>query len=442
MNIMLTVLLIMMLSSFITAEDNTFEEVYKWKVIKFKLKTETECRSCIPAGIKIYNSTKIFVSFPRWNTGVPSTLALIDTSNPNDKSPLFIPWPSLEMNKEGQYDNSLQLVLGFEIMEDKLYALDQGVKDNNEQKGMKLMIFNINNATLIKKIDLTPYVDKDATFLNDIVIHYDLKKAFISDSGNPIDESKPHKPKILIIDLDKKEDQVKVIKDQLGSTMMPDAAFWLHVDGNKVKEDSPMKTGIDGIALSCDGSTLFYTPLSSRLLYAVKTDDLLNSKLNTIAYTPHYKKTASDGLLATGKGLLYMTSIEDNSIYQTPIANALTKPFDYTKFTIYKGNKTHMWPDTLSIYDNHLYFIANQLNNFLQNKIDFDNPDFNFKIHKFLINDYSYIEGCNWLSNKINIITLVLIIFFIAIVLAILIFIFCRHKRLNIPREIKEHLVK
>lgn len=433
----------MLLSWLVSAKDSIIEEVYGWNVIKYQLEAVKECRNCMPAGIKVYSDNQMFVSFPRWKPEIPATLTVIDSSNKNVKSPLFKPWPSVEMNKEGNYDDCLQSVLGFEIMDEFLYVLDQGVAVQNERKGMKVMIFNITNpAQKPVIIPLTSYVDKDATFLNDIVIDYETQLAFISDSGNPVNEAIPHKPKILVLDL--KDKAVKrVIKDQLGISLMPDPSFWLNVDGNKVLEASPMRTGVDGIALSCDGATLYYTPLSSRILYSVKTEDLLDEKITEIKYSTHYKLTASDGLIATGKGSLYLTSIEDNSIYKTSAFNSVSKPIDFSAFTIFKGDKTHMWPDTLSIFNNYLYFVSNQLNNFVQDKINFDDLDFNFRIHKLLIDDFSYIEGCAWLDKKSNIITLIIIMFFCAIVIAILIFIFCRNKSHNnpIPRD-DEILVK
>ena len=43
--------------------------------------------------------------------------------------------------------------------------------------------------------------------------------------------------------------------------------FWLTINGEKVTEESPMKTGADGIALTPDGKTLVFCPLSSHGLY-------------------------------------------------------------------------------------------------------------------------------------------------------------------------------
>ena len=73
--------------------------------------------------------------------------------------------------------------------------------------------------------------------------------------------------------------------------------------------------------------------------------------------------------------------------------------FDYKKFQYVNGNLSTMWPDTLAFYNKSLYYISNQLNNFVSDpiNIDFANPKTgrdNFRIYKVSIDDNSYIYGC------------------------------------------------
>ena len=84
-----------------------------------------------------------------------------------------------------------------------------------------------------------------------------------------------------------------------------------------------MTMGSDGIALSADGTRLFYTPLASHHLYSVSTDALANEQ------TPdaEVQKTivdhgdrgyASDGLACDSSGRLYLTDYEHNAIHRRP----------------------------------------------------------------------------------------------------------------------------
>ena len=83
-----------------------------------------------------------------------------------------------------------------------------------------------------------------------------------------------------------------------------------------------MMTGVDGLALSCDGKALFYCPLTSRILYSVLTSDIdkaiENKKYDDIKVYSAFKKEASDGLLASSGNNLYISGIESGSIFVSP----------------------------------------------------------------------------------------------------------------------------
>ena len=88
----------------------------------------------------------------------------------------------------------------------------------------------------------------------------------------------------------------------------------------------PVTMGSDGIAISHDGSRLFYCPLVSRRLYSVSIDALIDSRLSDsqVAATvhDHGEKGLSDGLESDDKGRVYATNYEQNGI----IRRAQTAP--------------------------------------------------------------------------------------------------------------------
>ena len=80
-----------------------------------------------------------------------------------------------------------------------------------------------------------------------------------------------------------------------------------------------MHTGVDGIALSCDTDTLFFSPLTSQTLYAIPTavlrdSTLSDTQLNTRVQVLGYKLSASDGLAAASNGALFATALQLNGI--------------------------------------------------------------------------------------------------------------------------------
>ncbi|MET0611415.1 MAG: L-dopachrome tautomerase-related protein, partial [Pseudomonas caspiana] len=113
----------------------------------------------------------------------------------------------------------------------------------------------------------------------------------------------------------------------------------------------------DGIALSPDGQTLYFSPLSSRHLYSVPTrllrDASVSEKALDAAVQDLGEKGASDGLEADANGAVYASDYEHNGIRK--------RLADGTWQTIVHDPRV-LWPDTLSIGpDGYLYFTANQL---------------------------------------------------------------------------------
>ena len=424
------------LTSYIQSDINSdsLEIVAQFNITEFiKGSDIVKCKKCMPAGIKLSKNGTIFVSFPRWFDDVYATFAKY-----NKEKNAFEPWPSTEMNRiynSSEYPDSnssgLNSVLGFEIDdEDHLYILDQGKIMNNtaEPGSIKLMKFNLNGELLDEYLFDSILADPDNSFLNDVVIDKKKKLAYISDSGIANDKEIEHyKPGLIVVDLEKHLSYR--ILDRHNS-VMPDESFWLHIDNQPVNE-KPMLTGADGLALSCDGDALYYCPLTGRMVYSILTSDIKkliynNKSLDDIKIYEGFKKEASDGLLASSKGNLYITGIETGSIY---VANEIEEDLlrlDFKDFEKFEGNKTTMWPDTLAMYDGYLYFVTNQLNNF-PDKIDYDNPKngkYNFAILRLSVgNDDSYIQGCTGFRSDWGIGSIIIWICFAVIILIVLSFV-------------------
>ena len=398
-----------------------------WNKTKFKNKDETkECEKCMPAGIKFDSNGTIYISFPRWFNDVYSTFAKFD-----NKTKLFEPWPSLEENNEND-PNKLNSILGFEIYNDTIYILDQGKINNKKakEKSIKLVVYDIKNKTRIKEYIFPEEIaDLENSFLNDIVLDLKRNLAYITDSGNHINNTKPNKPALIVLNLTStdKINATRVFDSHISTN--PDETFWLNINGVKVFEKYPMKTGIDGIGLSCDFDTIFYTPLSSRMLYSINVGDLishLSNKSISIKINTVFKKEASDGMLASKNGNLYFTGIESGSIYYVDKIDDDLLRMDFRKLNIFKGNNTSMWPDTLAIYDHKLYWISNQLHNF-PDRINFDKPIYgnsNFRIfYSPIDNDDTYLKECNIFGSNWGIGNILLCIIFAIAILIILSFV-------------------
>ena len=148
-----------------------------------------------------------------------------------------------------------------------------------------------------------------------------------------------------------------------------------------------MKTGVDGIALSCDKKLLYWTPLTSRNLYSISIKNLLKNDESKIKLIGN-KKIASDGLICSNKNECFVTDIETNSIFSFNLKQNFTSSYK----RILKNDKFLIWPDTFSIWNNSIYFVSNNLCTYLKGEMNFKN--FNFFISKFKIEGESYVHGC------------------------------------------------
>jgi Major royal jelly protein len=387
------------------------EIAFKFNSIRFTDNNENYNKTCcMPAGIKLNSTSSIFISVPRWKPDyAPSTLNVV--VNCTDDVLLLQPFPTADENDVTtpaslNDPKRLKSVLGFEIdLYDNVWALDQGRMNDTVVPGSMKLNKYFSNGTLADSYDLSRIVDNEATsFLNDLVIDYNGGFVYITDSGIPTGDSKlgPN-PGLIVINTTSKNITKVLYND---TSVLSDPSLWVTINGQHVVKDAPMQTGADAIGLSCDKKTLYYTALTSRNLYAISTQVLQQNPPNISNYVIElgYKYTASDGIMCSQNGRLYLTGLELNSILLQPDITATPENFQFNEFTHLIHNSTSLvWPDTLA-FDNanlYLYVVANQLQNFVQNLIDFDQPqngEANFYIWKMYVNDKSYLEDCIYVA--------------------------------------------
>jgi sugar lactone lactonase YvrE len=164
-------------------------------------------------------------------------------------------------------------------------------------------------------------------------------------------------------------------------SVQADPDFIPAVEGESFMQMSPgqspkkLAMGADGIAISPDGKTLYYSPLISHHLYAVNTDVLVNSLKSDDAVAATIKDLgdrgfASDGLESDAQGRIYLTDYENNGVR--------VRETDGTYHFIARSSRI-IWPDTLCVAaDGYLYFTNNQLDRMsrFQNGNDLRRPPY------------------------------------------------------------------
>ncbi len=314
----------------------------------------------MPTGVTVSHKGRIFVNFPKWGDDVQFTVAEIRDGE-------AIAYPNQSINNTNEEEQASTLVSVQSVVvdpADRLWILDTGspLFKPTEYGGPKLVCVDLNTNKITKKILFPQVVALPTTYLNDV--RFDLRRgnegmAFITDSS----QNGPNG--IIVVDLAsgeswrrlKNHPSTKAEELQTFLPIVEGRPFLEHQQNGSVKQGASM--GADGIAISADGSSLYYCPLGSRKIYSVSTDALANRNIDEreVIVTVNDEGDrggASDGLESDSEGNIYSTNYEHNAIFRRRHSDKLWE-------TVVHDQRL-LWPDTLCLAtDGYLYVTANQL---------------------------------------------------------------------------------
>lgn len=215
---------------------------------------------------------------------------------------------------------------------DRLWILDTGRVFTPDGKtlvqsslgGPKLICVDLSSDRVIQTILFPQTVAYPDSYVNDV--RFDLRPG-TTGSGSGVayitDSSSEGRNGLIVVDLGTGESWRHVSATQ---AVRPDAGFVGFVSGQSVYHyDASTEAaeyypiGSDGIALSADGESLFFCPLSSRRLYSISTA-LLRGRgpsselLSQQGVVYHGEKGFSDGMETDSNGLIYMGNFEQNAV--------------------------------------------------------------------------------------------------------------------------------
>lgn len=307
----------------------------------FRLNAQNNYQSAVIAesdyqwtGITVSHEGRIFVNFPTWEVESPFKVAeMIDGKT--------IPFPSEEEN------NRFVCVQSVVVDEsDRLWILDpanprfKGVV----KSGAKLYLTDLKTNQIIREYTFPKEVAPVDSYLNDIRIDAERGFAYITDSqlGG-----------IVVLDINSGkswralDSSVEMVKANLEGITFPTTGFWR----NKVHSD--------GIELSKDGETLYFTALTGDVLYRVPTKVLRNQTTSTAQKALEIKietkhNVPTDGLL-----------LVDHTIYMGDLPNESIRMYDLeskTSRTLDLGFPVR-WADSFTAdKKGNIYFTTSQIN--------------------------------------------------------------------------------
>ena len=310
----------------------------------------------MPTGVTVTDNGRIFVNYPKWGDDVAFTVGEIREGR-------VFPYPDAAFNREDANDPAKGLISVQSVVADgkgRVWLLDTAAPGFATPKagGAKLVAVDLATNKVVKTLVFPADVMLAGTYVNDMRFDFRVGKegtVYVTDSSI----SGPGA--IIVMDI-ASGNAVRRLSGARSTSSDPD--FIPVVEGQQALitrgPDGKPKTltvASDGIALSADGKTLYFCPLSSRHLYSVSTALLRDPNVSEAQLAAAVKdlgeKGASDGLEADANGAVYAGDYEHNSIRK--------RLADGSWQTIVHDPRV-LWPDTLSIGpDGYLYFIANQL---------------------------------------------------------------------------------
>ena len=255
---------------------------------------------------------------------------------------------------------------------DRLWILDtgraatpEGVNVPSTPGGPKLIGINLTNNTVFQTILFPPTVAYSDSYLNDI--RFDLRPS-VTASGKGIayitDSSQEGRNGIVMVDLGTGEswrhlDNTPEVRGTRGFVpfVWGEAVYSLPAPGQIITFAGDF--GSDGIALSADGETLFWTAVGSRTLYSISTERLRDRSLTSeilaeASVVSRGEKGLSDGMETDSNGLVYAGNIENNAINIYNPANGTVQ--------VFARDPRLGWTDTFAVAnDGYVYFTENQL---------------------------------------------------------------------------------
>lgn len=203
----LPTLLLLLAVDRIKAMDN-MKVAFEWKSVDYDFASDDERKAAmqsgefnasnnIPLGLEVYKD-RIFITVPRWSTGVPSSLNYIKLDD-NKDSPKLHPYPNWAAHRRQPSDDSSTnesraIVSPFRIRADqfgRLWVLDTGFEDvlgGVSTAEPRLLIYDLHNDQLLRQYIIPADQRKKESFFANIAVEdddYEDSYAYLGDLGGP-----------------------------------------------------------------------------------------------------------------------------------------------------------------------------------------------------------------------------------------------------------------
>lgn len=303
-------------------------------------------------GVTVSKSGRLFVNFPRWSDRYVNAVAEIT------KDGSVHPFPDETWNRwDGKPATAArQFVCVQSVVAEgnDLFIVDAAAPLLGPivPNGPKLVRVDLGSNRVTRVYTIGAGVAHTDSYLNDVRIDPKTGTAYMTDSGHP---------GLIVVDLA----TGKAHRALDGHpSVQPENNVSISVNGKPVlgPDGKPPQFASDGIALSPAGDYLYYSPLTGRNVYRVRTAALRDNSGSAAASA--VEKVAStfptDGLWMDQQNRLYLSNINESAVSRILPGGKIE--------TVLKDPRLE-WPDTFSQGpDGAIYITASHIN---------DSPRFN-----------------------------------------------------------------
>ncbi len=297
------------------------------------------------------------LDYPPGNIAVSADERVFFTLHPEARPPVNLvewvdgstrPWPSAAMQPGGSDAHALHEVLSIRIdAQQRLWALDNG---KHGLKPGRLLAFDLNSGDLVHSYTFGRELVGLGSHLNDFQVSPDGQTIYIADAS-----FFARNPAILVYDVATQQAR-RVISDHESV----DAEHYLPVVQGRPMQAFGLVTirpGVDSIALSPDGTWLYFSAVTNNYMYRVASALLRDPDLSPEVLKRRIQrvglKTMSDGLTSDSAGNIYISDPEHSAILRMTARGELS--------TLIRDPRLR-WPDGFSFGPNaDLYVTASSL---------------------------------------------------------------------------------
>ena len=307
-----------------------------------------------PSGIAVTPDGGIFVGFPRH--AIDHNKATLGEL----RDGRLVPFPSAVMSLPSDRPAAEWLVSVHGMTTDtrgRLWVIDDGKRAGHSipDGGAKVMGFEPDTGRIVAQVVLEPPALRPDSHMNDLRVdlsHGAAGTAYVADSSFGTN------PALVVVDLATGA-QRRVLADH--PSTQPDRGFMAVLEGRPLvwkAKDAPFPTGgVDGVTLSPDSKTFYYSPLSSRRLYSIATDILADPQATeaqlAAAVTDEGEKGFADGLCSDLEGRIYTTNGEHDAVFCRDTDGS---------FGVVVRDPRIIWPDGIFATPTHVYVVCGQWN--------------------------------------------------------------------------------